>query len=148
MSPAGRMVADMSRFHPWRALRALTHIDLSWAPMADRLGETDGKSIIRLHPHQSQVQRRCTLAHELAHIELEHVDGASLLEEHAARMLAARWLIPLPRLLDALAWTEELEELADECWVDLPTLMDRLDGLTEEERAEIKALAERVERSA
>ena len=61
---------------------------------------------------------------------------------------AARRLIKMEHLLDALAWTEHLEELADELWVDLDTLMARLDGLTPEERAQIAELGERVERGA
>ncbi|WP_168202660.1 hypothetical protein [Georgenia wutianyii] len=51
-------------------------------------------------------------------------------------------------LLDALCWTEELEEAADELWVDLDTLKARLDTLTAGERAQLCALAERLDRTA
>ncbi len=128
-------------------LRKKPHVDLSWSVLDGRLGETDGATVIRLHPHQSQVQRRCTLAHELAHIELGHTAGCNSLEEKQATQLAARWLITMPMLLDALRWTEELEEAADILWVDMPTLMARLDGLTGKERAMITDLYQSVEKA-
>jgi hypothetical protein len=121
-------VTSGARFHPWRRLGALPHIDLSWRRTPGRLGETDGAQLIRLHPDQSQVQRRCTLAHELAHVELGHVGGASPVEERAARQLAARWLVDMEPLLDGLRWADDLATVADECWVDEETLMARLDG--------------------
>lgn len=137
--------AQGSVFHPWHRLRSLSNIDLSWRRTPGRLGETDGAQVIRLHPDQLQVQRRCTLAHELAHVELGHTDGASPAQERAARMLAARWLVDLDQLLAALRWADDLATVADECWVDEETLMARLDGLTDGERAQIAALHAEVE---
>lgn len=133
-------------FHPWRRLRGKPEIDVTWPVMPDRLGSTDGATVIRMHPHQSQVQRRCTLAHELAHVELGHVGGCSPTEERIAQHHAARWLIDLGDLLDALRWAEDLREVADCLWVDEPTLMTRLDGLTAGERAQIVALHEELDR--
>lgn len=136
-------------WHPWRTLRTLTHIDLFWTkalPVGVR-GATDGRRIW-MDDRQLQAERRSTLAHELAHIELGHTGGCAGAEEAQARRLAARWLIDMDRLLDALAWSEELEEVAEELWVDLDTLYARLDGLTADERARVVALAERVERGA
>jgi len=133
-------------FHPWRRLRAQPEIDVVWEPMPDRLGSTDGSRLIRLHPVQLQVERRCTLAHELAHIHLRHVGGCSAAEERAATLLAARWLVDMDTLLDALRWADDLATVADECWVDEPTLLARLDGLTSSERDQIAALYESVER--
>ena len=132
-------------FHPWRRLRAQPEVEVVWEVMPGRLGSTDGARVIRMHPHQSQVQRRCTIAHEQAHITLGHVEGASPAEERAADLLAARWLIDMHRLLDALRWAEDLREVADELWVDEPTLMARLDGLTDDERAQIVRLYEETE---
>src|SRR5690606_41718859 len=99
-----------------------------------------------MDPRQSQAQRRCTIAHELAHIELGHTGGCTGAEEAQARRLAARWLIDMDRLLDARAWSEELEEVAEERWVDLDTLYARLDALTAQEPAREVALDGRVER--
>lgn len=126
-------------FHPWRRLRALAQIDLVWAVMPGRLGETDGKSLIWLHPHQSQAQRRCTLAHELAHIELGHVEGCTAREESQTARLAARRLIPIEALADALVWTHHLDDVAEALWVDRDTLDVRLDRLHPSEHHYIRA---------
>src|SRR5690625_5136439 len=97
-------------WHPWRTLRAMTHVDLYWtrALPTGVLGATDGERIW-LDDRQLQAERRSTLAHELAHIYLDHGTSCSPAEEAVARQLAARWLISMERLLDALAWSEELE---------------------------------------
>ena len=132
-------------FHPWRRLRAQPHIRLSWRELAGRLGETEG-NVIRMHPHQSQVQRRCTIAHELAHVELGHRNGCDDGEEVQATRLAARWLVGMDDLLDALRWAEELEEVAECLWVDEPTLLARLDGLDADERQRVVDLHHEMER--
>src|SRR5690625_7195002 len=133
-------------WHPWRRLRALTHVTLHWQPLQGLLGATNGSNLIVMDPRQSQAQRRCTIAHELAHIELGHTGGCTGAEEAQARRLAARWLIDMDRLLDALAWSEELEEVAEELWVDLATLYARLEGLTAGVGARLCALHEGLER--
>jgi hypothetical protein len=133
-------------FHPWRRLRARPEIDVTWPVMAGRLGSTNGTTAIRMHPHQSQVQRRCTLAHELAHIELGHVGGCAPDRERDAALHAARWLVDIEDLLDALRWAEDLREVADCLWVDEPTLLARYDGLTPKERALIMALHDELDR--
>lgn len=99
------------------------------------MGHTDGRSQITLHKRLTQVERRCTLTHELAHIDLGHTHGCDVRAEEAASRLAARWLIEFDALLDVLAWTGDLDEAADELWVDRPTLLARLRGLSEVERA-------------
>ena len=148
MSQQGATIAGM--YHPWRALRDLGEkVRLIWAPLPeDTLGLTDGHSRIWMSPDQSQAQRRCTIAHEVAHIELGHVHGCNPTDEAAADRLAARRLVPMDALLDALRWTEELEELADVLHVDMPMLMARLDGLTDLEKQQIKRLYDEVERTA
>lgn len=135
-------------FHPWRALRELTHIDVTWKNMDNILGLTDGTSLIVMNPHQSQRQRRCTLAHELAHIELGHINGATDAEEAQAREHAARRLIPIDRLMDALRWADNLSEVAHELWVDEQTLMDRIDTLTADERQGLVDLHATIEQGA
>ena len=134
-------------YSPWRALRALgERVRLYWADLPQgTLALTDGRERIWIDPHQTQVQRRCTLAHELAHIELGHTGGCTPRDEADADALAARNLIPLQKLLDALRWSEELEEVAEELAVDMPTLIARLDNLTEAERREIADLHRAVE---
>ena len=137
-------------YNPWRALRHLgERVHLIWEPLEPGiLAETDGEGVIWMDPDQYQVQRRCTLAHELAHIELGHTAGCTGPDERAATHLAARWLIDMDRLLDAISWTEELEEAAEVLWVDMPTLEARLLGLTSAERQRIIDLAARLDKSA
>ncbi len=133
-------------FHPWRQLRDHPQIDLAWRRLPGRRGVVAADGLIILNPDQMQSERRCALAHELAHVELGHLGGCSSGEEHAARQLAARWLIDLPELLDALRWADDLPTVADELWVDQDTLMARLDGLTDDERMQIARLYAEVER--
>lgn len=135
-------------FHPWRTLRALDHVALSWEVMPGRLGETNGFDEIRMHPHQGQAQRRCTLAHELAHLELEHTEGCNGRDEREARALAATWLIKVEHLVAAARWARSLEEAADELWVDVDTLLTRLDTLTDDEREQIVAARRIIETGA
>lgn len=135
-------------FHPWRRLRARPDLELFWRNLRGaRSGATDGAEVIVLRPGLTQVQRRSTLAHEMAHVELGHRDGCSNTEERQATQLAARWLVHIDDLLDALRWAEELQEVAECLWVDEPTLLARLDGLTDDERARIVALHEEMERT-
>lgn len=103
--------------------------------MPGLLGRTNGVDEIHLHPDQLQVERRSTLAHELAHIELEHTQGCTGADERAALELAARWLVSLEHLVDAARWARSIHELADELWVDVDTITTRLDTLTERERS-------------
>lgn len=123
----------------------MKHVTVYWQELdGDLLAVTDGSSIW-IDPRQTQAERRCTIAHELAHIELGHVGGCSPKEEHQANLLAARWLIKVEHLADALAWTQDPHELAWELWVDLDTLHTRLENLTHAERRHIKHRLRRVD---
>lgn len=102
---------------------------MTWDRALRTLGATDGRTTIWLHPHLSQTQRRCTLAHELAHIDLGHTRHVTDADERDAQRLAARRLIRIARLADAMVWTHSPDELAEELWVDTDTLEVRLDNL-------------------
>lgn len=133
-------------WNPWRALRALPHIELVWEHLPDGiLAETDVLYTIWIDPRQRQAKRRCTIAHELAHIILDHVDGDIDWLEREADKWAARKLIQLAHLADALKWARNMEELAEELWVDMPTLETRLANLTPEESRYIFDQIERTE---
>jgi len=118
-------------WNPWRALRGLDHIEVIWQHLPeDLLALTDGQTLILIDPRQRQFRRRCTIAHELAHIKLGHTTGCSPRNERAADEWAARKLIKLHHLADAMRWAMSFEELADELWVDHATLKARLTTLT------------------
>ena len=111
-------------FHPWRALRTLTHVVVVWArPHPAAPAATDGATVIWLDPRMTQAERRCALTHELVHLEHGHRGCQPPAVEHAVRAAAARQLITLEQLADALPWSMSLDELADElAQLELDTL--------------------------
>lgn len=115
-------------YHPWRALRDLTDWTLHWRPMHGRLGLTNwGDRTITLHPDQDQAQRRSTLAHELQHVARGPVPAFYCpREERAVDEAAARLLIGIRELGEALAWSHDLSEIAAELWVDEEMVRSRL----------------------
>lgn len=100
---------------------------------------------ITLHPLLLQVERRSTLTHELVHLDRGPLPARSthrdhVREEAAVDEVASRLLVHVDELVDAVAWTDDLHELADELWVDLRMLLARLERLAPHERV----LLERV----
>ncbi|MCV7210213.1 hypothetical protein H7J75_16250 [Mycolicibacterium canariasense] len=86
-----------------------------------------------------QVHRRCTLTHELIHLERGPVpDYLLAAEERIVDELAARRLIELPDLMEGLRWTRDPEELADALWVDRSTLNTRMRTLDPVEVADLE----------
>lgn len=84
-----------------------------------------------------QSERRSTLAHELEHRDRGHVGCQSRTVECAVEQAAARQLISLPMLAEAIVWSTDEEELADELWVDVDMVRARLAALTDDEKAYI-----------
>lgn len=127
-------------YHPWRKLRALAEWTLRIAPLPKGvMGETYWPTkTITLRPDLLQAERRCTIAHELTHIERGPVPVEPVLaarEELTVEKETARRLIPIERLADALAWAHgDLHQAADELWVDVQTLRVRLEHLHPSER--------------
>ena len=133
-------------FDPWQELNARPEVTLEWRSLpAEFYALTDGLSRIWMDPHQSQTERRCTIAHELAHIDLGHLNGCTSGEESAASQLAARRLIPLGRLADALLWSQDHGAISDALWVDISTLRARLDHLRPSEQHYIRGVLARRE---
>lgn len=126
-------------YHPWRHLRTLTRWDLVWAtlPVAV-LGLVDfRRRRIILEPRQLQAERRSTIAHELVHVERGPAPAGGwwqAREERTVDRVAARRLISLDALAEALAWSSDPHEVAEELWVDVPTLEARLAHLHPAER--------------
>lgn len=126
-------------YHPWRALRDHDEVVVSWRDdmPATMRGATNGKDIIWMDRHRLQVERRCTIAHELEHIELGDDERQSPKAERLVRRRTALKLIDTAELIDALKWARSLPELADELWVTVDVLQDRLNALSTVERAMI-----------
>lgn len=94
-----------------------------------------------------QAARRCALTHEIVHLERGPVprdERLAAIEERIVSALAAQRLITLPALTEALMWVapDNQYDLAEELWVDTPTLRIRLSTITSAERAHINAALE------
>lgn len=152
MSPAASTVSAMH--HPWRELRALPHIDLRWhvgAPAGETQWWSDGSVVISLSKDLKQTERRSTLTHEIRHVLRGRPpigEAARRKEEREIDLEAARLLIPLDALIDALRWTGNHHELAETLWVDFGTFVNRIKGLTEGEWRTIREALNEIERSA
>lgn len=136
LSPAAVTVAVV--WHPWRSLGRSPELEVRWTedlPFGV-LGATDGARIW-LDSRQLQVERRCTLAHELEHVARGHTSCVGERAEQEVRQAAARRLVTLEAMLNVATWTDSLEEAADELWVDLDTLYARLDGMTVDEKDQL-----------
>lgn len=98
------------------------------------LGCTDGSSIW-LAVEQTVAEARCTLVHELIHLERGHsACQPPEVEADVAREAASR-LLPIDELADALLRTRSEFEAAKMLWVDVDTLRTRLASLDDVERA-------------
>lgn len=107
--------------------------------------------VIALDSRLTQAERRCTLAHELVHLERGD-DGRCASAWHESKLeaqvhqLAARRLISAPDLALALILHEHVAARAEELWVDEVTLRVRLAGLSAAERDELEDLCRPVYR--
>lgn len=132
-------------YSPWEELAAMPDVTIRVAELGDdTLGWSDPRTrTIFLHKRQTQRQMRCTLAHELEH--LRHGDEVpeslspvlATRQEIAACVRSARRLIGLDALIDALRWSQDEQELAEELHVDVETVKIRLLTLTPAEHAVI-----------
>ena len=100
------------------------------------LGCTDGTAIW-LTVEQTVAEARCTLVHELIHLERGHSTCQPPDVEADVAREAARRLIPIDELADALAQTRSELETADMLWVDVDPLRTRLAYLDDVERAHL-----------
>lgn len=138
------------RYSPWRDLAARPHITLG----ITRLPVGDGwwvphRSVILLDDRLTRVERRCTLAHELRHVDHgDHQvapigpDGPRLArrQETRAEQAAARDLIGSRELVDALmAHPDDPAQAAEHLDVTVDVLAVRLAHLQPEERDALRA---------
>lgn len=122
--------------HPWRELRERGDgVVLHFTRFNDtRVAATNGNNAIWLDQDLLQVERRCAIQHEQAHIGLGHTNCDDPREEQAARRLTAQKLIHWDALVDVFKWAHNALEAADELWVTPEVLEDRLRFLHPHER--------------
>ena len=132
-------------WHPWRALRHLSEVRLEWQDVDHEMGHYDfAEDCITITVGMTQAERRSTLTHELIHRERGPVPSHLLeKEEGIVRDLTARRLIPMHALVEAMLWSINEYEIADEVWADVAVVRDRLTGLSEAERDELDATLRR-----
>lgn len=119
--------------HPWRRLRALAHITLEWhddGPM----GETDFEAgTISIRRGLTWEERRCTVLHEVLHVERGPVTaGLADREELRVRKETARLMLPSVKAIgDAYAWAQGDDQAAAvELGVDVDVLRTRMKYMT------------------
>jgi Zn-dependent peptidase ImmA (M78 family) len=109
------------------------------------------RRVILLEREHSPAQRRCSLAHALAHLDLGHAETPGGWFEHREEVeaddLACRRLIPLTDLAVALSWSRDHDEVARELEVDAPMLAIRQSRMRIEERRRLRRLLSRSDRA-
>lgn len=98
---------------------------------------TDGRDIW-MSTKLRQVERRCTLTHELVHMDLGHEGCQDEATEKKVRRYTARRLLSASQLVPVALWTQSVEEAADELWVTPEVLRDFMASLSPIERAMIE----------
>lgn len=126
--------------HPWRAFSALTDWTLIIGDLPHgQHGEACYRSrTVTLRSDLLQVERRVTICHEVRHImrgptPVEPVMRAR--EEAVVQEETARLLIDMHALGEAMAWSEDPHEIADELQVTVECLWTRMETLQFRERA-------------
>lgn len=95
----------------------------------------------------SSATRRCTIAHERLHaVDHDRPIADPWLHRKRERLVeqrAARHLIAVDKLAEAIQWASDMVSIAYELDVDLVTLQARLDTLTAYERDFLEQIAAR-----
>jgi Zn-dependent peptidase ImmA (M78 family) len=142
-------------YSPWDHVSSLPEVLVAFDRLehADAYWEPD-QQVILLDSRLSQAARRSRLAHELAHLDRgdECLNGSGDAErlarrqERRAEELAARRMIPLDQLADALCWAWHSGEIAEALNVDEALVVSRILTSTDTEKQAIeKRVAEKEE---
>lgn len=131
----------MGSWNPWRHVGA-EHPDIIVSTehqLPDGIvGLWEGR-VIWLCRTLTQAERRSVLTHELFHVMRGLVPMRYRpREELVVDRIAARTLIELPDLIDAMRSTQDRHELADQLWCDVHTVDVRLGDLDPIEVAQIE----------
>lgn len=139
-------------YHPWRHLLGYfrdgegTTLSIEPTPGDKPEWYSPADDHLMIRPGQLQVERRCALAHGLAHKDLGHSGTCeypdsrrqSARVEREADDLAARRLIRLGHFIEVLCWTDDRDEAADALWVTRHYLDVRLGGMYMGEQKKVR----------
>lgn len=129
----------MGGMEPWGRLEQLVGWRIDWVIMADRGLTCFEERLIQLRKGLRWRAERAVLGHEIVHAERGPFPRwMRSREEEIVSREAARRLIPVRALGEAMAWSLNLSELAEDLDVDRPTVEARLRGLHPSERAYLK----------
>lgn len=140
LSEPGRTLRLM-QVNPWQRLaEEWPHLKVVYVDLGSphKHGATRWKAgrpvSVLLHEDLTQVQRRCTLAHELEHLDRgAPCDGLRASTERRVINATARYLLPDLSLIADAVQLYDLHRAADDLWVTFPVLIDRLRGMTDSE---------------
>lgn len=137
MSAVPPTVPAMQWPHPWRRLRELAHVTLAWHDDGPMGLTTHSTATVSLRRGLTWEERRCTLQHELIHIETGPLPrGLRAKDEERVRRDTALAMVPDIRPVgDAIAWALSEGEAAEELGVDVPVLRYRLQHMSPMEKA-------------
>lgn len=107
------------RYSPWNDLAAREDITfgVTRLPSGQAWWLPDRRAIV-MDDRLTRIERRCALAHELAHADMGDEDCARInsrvdsKQEKRADNTAALRLVELDDLIDALKWSSHLDEVA------------------------------------
>lgn len=117
-------------FNPWEIVEADPGIRVEMREFEECSGKTNGVDLIFLDPRLLEVERRCTLTHELVHISRGHYRCQPLSMEREVRRATSRLLVNVKDLRREMRWARHHVELASELVVTPRVLSDRLECLT------------------
>jgi Zn-dependent peptidase ImmA (M78 family) len=141
-------------YNPWLdACQRYPEVHIEWHDIAPaRAVWSRDHDIILINETITRAERRCALAHELAHLDVGDEPTSdcwfAARQEQAADELAARRLVDLDDLARALTWCEDPRELAECLDVTLDVLTLRAAHLHPAERGMLRAVIARRESAA
>ncbi len=115
-------------YNPWLdAARRYPEVHIEWHPIAPAHAFWSRRDdVIMVDEHITRAERRCALAHELAHMDAgdrpTDLCWFAARQETNADKLAARRLVDIDELAAAMRWTDDPREIAEHLEVTLSVL--------------------------
>lgn len=137
------------RYNPWQdALERYPDVHIEWHPILPAHAFWSPEdSVIVVDESISRAARRCALAHELAHMDMDDrptsVCWFAARQESVADKLAARRLVDTHHLAEVMRWCLDPREIAAELEVTLDVLAIRCRWMAPWERGVVNRVLSR-----